>query len=238
MIIYGKNPVRDLFDKDKNEITRVWIDEKRHQQFTKELKSAGIRVDNINTLQYNSVGIKGTDNLQGIVANIKDPKIYNLNELIEVNKDKQAPLLLILDQVEDPQNLGAIIRNAAAFGVDGVIYPSRGGAKLNSTVMKTSAGNWMHVNLCETGSLNSVIKTLKENFYWIASTSLDANSTVEELRDLNQPLALILGNEGKGVRNSLKDKSDYLIKITMSDKVESLNVSSASAIVLHNLYNK
>ncbi len=238
MIIYGKNPVRDLFDADRNKITRVWIDEKRHQQFTKELREAGIRIDDLKSLQFNSVGINGSENLQGIVANIQDPKIYSLTELIEINKDKQAPLFLILDQIEDPQNFGAILRNAAAFGVDGVIYPGRGSAKLNSTAMKTSAGNWMHVNLCETGSLNSVIKILKENFYWIASTSLDANTSMEDLATLNQPLAIVLGNEGKGVRASLKDKSDYLVKIAMDAKVESLNVSSASAILLHHIYSK
>lgn len=236
MIIYGKNPIKDLFDKDHTEIKRVWIDEKRHQQFSKELKAKGIRLDDIKSLQYNSVELTGKENIQGIIANIKDPKIYSLTELIKLNENKQAPKLLILDQVEDPQNFGAIIRNAAAFDVDGIIYPGRGAAGLNATVMKTSAGTWMNVNLCETGSLNNVIKILKDNFYWIVTTSLDANSSMDEIRDLNQPIAIILGNEGKGVRSSLQDKSDFKIKINMSSKAESLNVASASAILLHYLY--
>ncbi len=236
MIIYGKNPVKDLFDKDPSQIKRVWIDSKRHQSFVKELEKANIRIDDIKSLQYSSVELTGKENIQGIIANIKEPKIYSLTEIIESTKEKQSPKLLILDQIEDPQNFGAIIRNAAAFDVDGIIYPGRGAAGLNSTVMKTSAGNWMNVKLCETGSLNSVIKILKDNFYWIATTSLDANSSIDELRELNQPLAIILGNEGKGVRNSLKEKSDFKVKIDMSPNVESLNVASASAIVLHSLY--
>ncbi len=236
MIIYGKNPVKDLFDKDPSQIKRVWINEKRHQQFYKELQKAGIRLDDIKSLQYASVELTGQENIQGIIANIQDPKNYSLNELIKLNENKQAPKLLILDQIEDPQNFGAIIRNAAAFGVDGIIYPGSRAASLNSTTMKASAGNWMNVNLCETGSLNNVIKILKDNFYWIVTTSLDANSSMEELKNLNQPMAIILGNEGKGVRSSLQDKSDFKIKIEMDAKVESLNVASASAILLHYLY--
>ncbi len=238
MIIYGKNPVKDLFDRDPSQVKKVWIDSKRHQQFVKLLESNGVQIEDIKKLQYNSVELTGKENIQGIIANIKDPKIFSLSELLNECAKKDNPKILILDQIEDPQNFGAIIRNAAAFDVDGIIYPSRQAVGLNSTVMKTSAGNWMNVNLCETGSLNSVIKNLKDNFYWIVTTSLDANSSMDEIRDMNQPMAIILGNEGKGVRNSLQEKSDFKIKIDMNPEVESLNVASASAILLHSLYKK
>ncbi len=238
MIIYGKNPIKDLFDKDPSQVKKVWVDKKRHQSFVNELEKQNIIIEDIKTLQYSSVELTGKENIQGIIANIKDPKMYSLNELISLTKDKENPKLLILDQIEDPQNFGAIIRNAAAFGVDGIIYPGRGAARLNSTVMKASAGNWINIKLCETGSLNSVIKVLKENFYWIVTTSLDANSSLDEIKNINQPLAIILGNEGKGVRQSLKEKSDYKIKIDMSEEVESLNVAAASAIILHELFKK
>ncbi len=238
MIIYGKNPVKDLFNRDASQVKKVWVDRKRHQSFVNDLEKSGVQIDDIRKLQYSSVGLTGQENIQGIIANIKDPKMYSLGELIKEVSVKDAPRLLILDQIEDPQNFGAIIRNAAAFDVDGIIYPNRGAVGLNSTVMKTSAGNWINVRLCETGSLNSVLKTLKENFYWIASTHLEANSTMDELRDMNQPLAIILGNEGKGVRNSLNEKADFRIKIEMNENVESLNVASASAILLYQLYKK
>ncbi len=236
MIIYGKNPVKDLFDRDPSQVKKVWVDRKRHQQFVYSLEKSGVQIDDIRNLQYNSVELTGKENIQGIIANIKDPKIYSLSELLNECSQKENPKLLILDQIEDPQNFGAIIRNAAAFKVDGIIVPSRQAVGLNSTVMKTSAGNWMNVNLCETGSLNSVIKTLKDNFYWIVTTSLDANSSMDEIKELNQPMAIILGNEGKGVRTSLQEKSDFKIKIDMNPEVESLNVASASAILLHALY--
>ncbi len=236
MIIYGKNPVKDLFDNDSSKIKKVWIDKKRHQSFYIDLEKSGIELIDIKELRYKSVELSGQENIQGIIAEIEEPKIYSLKELININKDNSNTKLLILDQIEDPQNFGAIIRNAAAFGVDGIIYPTRSAAKLTPTVMKTSAGTWMNVNLCETGSLNSVIQVLKENFYWIVTTALDANTTIDEIKDLNQPVAIILGNEGKGVRKTLQEKSDYRIKIGMEPNVESLNVSSAAAIILHELY--
>ncbi len=236
MIIYGKNPVKDLFTSDASQIKKVWIDKKRHQAFSIELSKAGIQVIDIKELRYKTVELTGKENIQGVIADIKEPRNYSLNELIKLNEDNDNAKFLILDQIEDPQNFGAIIRNAAAFGVDGIIYPTRGAAKLNSTVMKTSAGNWINVKLCETGSLNSVIQVLKDNFYWIVTTSLDANSSLDEIKELNKPMAIILGNEGKGVRKTLQEKSDFKIKINMDSKVESLNVSSACAIVLHSLY--
>ncbi len=236
MIIYGKNPVNDLFTKDVTQIKKVWIDKKRHQSFSRDLESKNIEVEDIKTLSYRKVGLTGQENIQGVIADIKDPKIYSLQDLIAMNKDNDNAKFLILDQIEDPQNFGAIIRNAAAFGVDAIIYPTRQAAKLTPTVMKTSAGNWMNVKLCETGSLNSVIQVLKDNFYWIVTTALDANASMDEIKELNKPMAIILGNEGKGVRKTLQEKSDFRIKIDMNPEVESLNVSSAAAVLLHYLY--
>ena len=147
MIIYGVNPVKDLFNSDVNKIKKVWIQKKRHQSFYNDLTAAGVEVLDIADLNYRKVELTGKETIQGIVASIEEPKVFTLNELIEVNKDKQDAKIVILDHIEDPQNFGAIIRNSAAFEVDGIIYPSRGAARLNSTVMKTSAGNWMNVNL-------------------------------------------------------------------------------------------
>lgn len=236
MIIYGVNPVKDLFNKDRSKLVKVWVQKKRHQSFYNDLVAAGIKVLDIADLNYRSVELTGKETIQGIVAQIEEPKLFSLNELIDINKDNQESKIIILDHIEDPQNFGAIIRNAAAFEVDGIIYPSRGAAKLNSTVMKTSAGNWMNVNLCEVNSLNSVVETLKENGYWIVSTSLEGTNTLQEIKDMNRPLAIVFGNEGKGVKKSIQDKSDFKVKLNMSEKVESLNVSSSVSIILHSLY--
>ncbi len=236
MFIYGKNPVKDLFTDEPSSILEVYIERKRHQTFYEDLKKSGVSLKPLSELSYKDAELNGKENLQGIVARIKEPKIYTLPELINKHKNSERQVYLILDQIVDPQNFGAILRNAAAFDVSGVIYPSRNSARLNSTSMKTSAGNWKNVDLCETTSLNHVIKTLKDNNIWIVSTSLNANQDLSTLKDLNQPMAIIIGNEGKGVRPSLQEKSEISVKININDKVESLNVSSAVAIILYQLY--
>lgn len=234
MLIYGKNPIKDLFEFDKSLIKKIYIEKKRHQSFYNDLEKANINLLEYKDFKYNEE-INHKDNTQGIIADIKDPKNYSIKELIQVNKDNKRPVLVMLDRIEDPQNFGAIIRNAAAFGATGIIYPSRNSAKLNSTSMKTSAGNWIHTNFAEVTNLSNAIKELKENDYWIVSTSLDANTSLSELKDFDKPLVILLGNEGKGVKKTLQEEADFNIKIDMSSKVESLNVSSAAAIILHSL---
>ncbi len=234
MHIYGKNPIKDLFDKNPKMIKKIYIEKKRHQFFYEELKKSNIQVEPFESLNIKRLFYKN-ENLQGIIAVIESPKIYTLKDLILKHKDDNKSVFIILDRITDPQNFGAILRNAAAFGVNGVIFPSRESSPLSSIAMKASAGNWMNVDLCETSSLNQVVEYLKKNGYWIVSTSLDADQSVDTLKDFNQPMAIILGSEGSGVKKSLQEKSEIKIKIDMSDKVESLNVASASAIILHYL---
>lgn len=235
MLIYGKNPIKDLFNHDKSLIKKVYIEKKRHQSFYSELEKNNIKLHEYKDFKYNEE-INHKDNTQGIIAEIEEPKNFSVKELIDSNKDKVRPVIVMLDRIEDPQNFGAIIRNAAAFGVTGIIYPSRNSAKLNSTSMKTSAGNWLHINFSEVSNLSNAIKELKENDYWIVSTSLEANTSMKELQDFDKPLVILLGNEGKGVKKSLQDESDFNIKIEMTKTVESLNVSSAAAIILYSLF--
>jgi len=234
MYIYGKNPIKDLFDYKPEFIKKVFIDKKRHQFFYKQLKESNIEVLDLSL--FKNKYFNKEDNLQGLVALIKEPKIFSLKELIEKNKNKEHPVFVILDSITDPQNFGAILRNAAAFGVSGVLYPSRNSSPLSASAIKSSAGNWMKVDLCETASLNQVVDSLKKAGYWIASSSLEAKAGLDSLTELNQPLAIILGSEGKGVKKSLRDKSEIIFKIDMDSKVESLNVASASAIILHYIY--
>ena len=235
MYIYGKNPVKDLMNFKPEYIKKVFLDKKRHQSFFNELIKNKIDVYDFKTFNKKSI-FKNNENLQGIIALIKEPKILSLKELIEKHKNNNNSVFLILDGITDPQNFGAILRNAAAFGVTGVLFPSRNSSPLSAVAIKASSGNWMKVDLCETASLNQVVDSLKKNGYWIASSSLDGKDDLDTLSEWNQPLAIILGGEGSGVKKSLKDKSEIVFKINMDEKVESLNVSAASAIILHYIY--
>ena len=231
MIIFGKNPVQDLFEKDRSKIKKIWIDSRRHQNFKKELVASSIQIEEFSDFR----GPELNQNHQMILAKIEDPEILSLDELISKANGKP---LLILDQISDPQNLGAIIRNAVAFEAGGIIMPKFNQAPLTSTAIKASAGTWMDMNIAETSSLNNVLIKLKENGYWIVSTVLGGDKTLKDIEDFDAPLAIIMGNEGKGVRKSLIDKSDLKIEIEMSDKAESLNVSVASALILNSIYKK
>ena len=236
MWIYGKNPVKDIFNNKKELLLEVYIDDKKHQKLSDELKELNIKVYSLKKINY--LKFFPTENVQGIVAKIKEPHFFDLNIWLSKSK-KENPVILILDQIMDPQNFGAILRNAAAFEVDAVIFSDRKSSPFNATVIKTSAGTWYNVDLIKTNSLTNSLNILKSNDFWIASTSLDGDKNLNDLNDFkNYPLSIILGNEGKGVRKSFLDKSDIKVKINMSKKVESLNVASTSALILFNVMNE
>lgn len=235
MIIYGANTVKDLYKSNPSMIKKIYVDRKRHQSFHQELTNdKSIVLDEVKNFRFNEE-VRSSDNHQGLLAEITDPKNYSISELIESTNDNKRPVLVMLDRIEDPQNFGAIIRSAVAFNVDGIIYPSRNSAKLGSTAMKTSAGTWQHMKFCEVSNLSNAVRELKKNNYWIISTSLQGNMSSEEMQNMDQPVVLLLGNEGKGVKQSLQQEADYNVKIDISEKAESLNVSVTAGILLNSL---
>ena len=148
---------------------------------------------------------------------------------------KILPKLLILDQVLDPHNLGAIIRTAVAFGVEKIIITSYNSVKDTPIVAKSSAGLNEFVDLIEVINLNNAIKDLKKAGYFIIGLASEAKMTIDKIEDSSN-LALVLGNEGKGIRELVKKNCDELVKIPMEDCAESLNVSVASAIAIYELW--
>jgi len=146
-------------------------------------------------------------------------------------KKNKYPLILILDSIQDPRNLGAIIRTAECSGVDGIIITKHNSASINETVIKTSAGAAEHSKICIVNNLVNVIKFLKENGFWVIGASLEESKDYSSL-DYKLPAALIIGNEEKGIRRLTADNCDFLIKIPMKGKIQSLNVSVASGIIL------
>jgi 23S rRNA (guanosine2251-2'-O)-methyltransferase len=140
-------------------------------------------------------------------------------------------LIVVLDGVEDPRNLGAVLRTAEAAGVHGVIVPERRAAGLTPTVAKASAGALEHLPVIRAGNLNRVTETLKAENLWVYGLDPDAKAAYTEL-DYRGAIALVFGGEGKGIRPSMREKCDGLAKIPMRGRVSSLNVSAAAAIVL------
>ncbi len=178
----------------------------------------------------------GNEFHQGIVAKVHTYEYYDFNKLIEGLKDKEKPLLVMLDGVEDPHNLGAILRSCEAIGVDGVIVSKRHTCPLNSTVAKTSTGAIELVKVSEVSNLNNAIRKLKDEGYWIVGA--EANNSVDYREvNYNDKIVLVVGSEGKGISKLVLDNCDFKVRLPMVGKVNSLNVSVACAVLLYQVYN-
>ncbi len=166
------------------------------------------------------------------MAAISKIRFEPLESMIESASKSQFPFLLVLDRIQDPQNFGAILRSAAFFKVDGVIISKEQQAPVNETVIKTSAGGAFYVRIARETNLHRTIISLKESGYWIATSGIKAPLSISEI-DTRVPLAIVIGNEGSGVKRILRDKSDMTFCIPQLGKIDSLNVSVATGIICY-----
>lgn len=168
---------------------------------------------------------------QGVAALKSSYKFFDFRQIIDESKKSEYPLILILDSIQDTHNVGAILRSAECSGVDGILITKHNSAPINETVFKTSAGAVEHLKICPVNNLVQAIKELKENGFWIIGSSLENSKPYTEI-DYKMPIALIVGNEEKGIRKLTADKCDHLVRIPMKGKIQSLNVSVATGILL------
>lgn len=213
-------------------------------------KKRGIRCTETSTEKFKQ--ITTSPNAQGVAAKKSNQKYYSLQEIIETANSKALslglplsnavatggeglgeafPLILLLDYIQDTHNLGAILRTAECAGVDGVIITKHNSAPVNETVIKTSAGATEHLRICLVDNLVNAIKELKQNGFWIFGSSL-SNAKDYRKVDYKLPAAIVLGNEEKGIRKLVSENCDFLIKIPMFGKIQSLNVSVSAGILL------
>lgn len=205
-------------------------------------KKRGIRCSETSAEKFKQ--LTNNPNTQGVAAKKSNRKYYSLQEIIETAKFRNSkalslgeglgeafPLLLLLDSIQDTHNLGAILRTAECAGVDGVIITKHNSAPINETVIKTSAGATEHLKICLADNLVNSIKDLKANSYWIFGSSL-INAKNYNSVDYKIPAAIVLGNEEKGIRKLVAESCDFLVKIPMFGKIQSLNVSVSAGILL------
>jgi 23S rRNA (guanosine2251-2'-O)-methyltransferase len=175
---------------------------------------------------------------QGVVALLAEIDYVTLDRLVEnVRKKGNTPNFIILDQLNDPQNFGAIIRSAEILGVQGIIFSSRDSVPVTDVVVKASAGAIFHLEICKVNNLAQAIDYLKDCGIWIFASSLKADKLLWNM-DLSRPLAIIVGSEGKGVRPLLTKKSDENFRIPQSGKTASLNVSVAAGIIMAEIFKQ
>ncbi|MCH7962847.1 MAG: 23S rRNA (guanosine(2251)-2'-O)-methyltransferase RlmB [Bacteroidetes bacterium] len=231
-LIVGRKPVLEAINSGE-EIEQIYllygqkgniIDAIRVAAKKREIKINQIPLEKFRTLIQNT-------NAQGVAAIKPAYKFHSLDDIISEAKSSSNPLILILDSIQDTHNAGAILRSAECSGVNGIIVTKHNSAPINATVVKTSAGATEHVKIAQVNNLANTIKVLKESGFWIVGSSLDNAKLYTEV-DFTLPIALIVGNEEKGIRKLTADKCDFLVKIPMAGKLQSLNVSVATGILL------
>ena len=196
----------------------------------KGIKPQYVDVETLNKMSHNG-------NHQGIIVETFPYEYSSIDEILNNVSNKKQPLILILDEIEDPHNFGAILRSADAFGVDGVVIKSKNQVPLNSTVAKVSTGAIEYVKVAQVSNLNNVLKVLKDKGFWIYAAD---GSGKEDYQKVNYsgPVALIVGSEGRGISQLVMKNSDFIIKIPMMGHVNSLNVSVSTGILLSRIRNK
>ena len=225
MYIYGKNVATEHINSGKK-VNKAFLSDKfNDKQIFNLIKE--------NKIKYSIVPNKFLDSKvdglhQGIVLDIDDVETYDFNYIETINK--KNPLIVMLDHLEDPHNFGAIIRTSEALGVDAIIIPNDRSVGVNSTVVKTSAGAIYNMPIIRVSNLTAAINKLKTAGYWIIGTDMEGQDYTQI--DYNIPICLIIGNEGVGMSKIVKDNCDYIAKINMVGKINSLNASVACGIIL------
>lgn len=236
-MIAGKNPVLEALRAGR-EINKLWIAEGVKKTGVQELmdlaKEQGVLVQFVPKQKIDKLA----DNHQGIVASVAAYDYAELDDLFAAAKAKnEDPFFLILDELEDPHNLGSIMRTADAIGAHGIIIPKRRAVGLTAVVAKASTGAIEHVPVVRVTNLAQTVDELKDRGVWIAGTDAKGSQDYRKM-DATLPLALIIGSEGKGMSRLLKEKCDFLYHLPMVGHVTSLNASVAAALLMYEVYRK
>ena len=228
MIIYGINPVLEALRAGR--VRELRVGERADDRLKRLLALAGergVRVRRVPADALERDARRGVH--QGVVAEIEDAADYSIEEI--VSAASEAALIVVLDGIEDPHNLGAVLRTADAAGVDGVVLQSRRAASRSGVAAKASAGALAHVKIAEVVNIARAVEELKEARVWTVGLASEATDSYEAI-DLTLPTALVLGAEGTGLRRLVRERCDRLASIPMRGHVGSLNVSVAAGVVL------
>ncbi|MDU5191138.1 MAG: 23S rRNA (guanosine(2251)-2'-O)-methyltransferase RlmB [Mixta calida] len=232
-VIFGIHAVQALLERDPQRFQQVWIlkgrDDRRLQPLIAALEAQGIVIQ-VPTRQWLDSKVEGAVH-QGIIAQVKPGRHYQEGDLPDLLASIESPLLLILDGVTDPHNLGACLRSADAAGVHAVIVPKDRSAQLNATAKKVASGAAENVPLIRVTNLARTMRLLQEYHVWIVGTAGEATHDLWESK-MTGPLALVMGAEGEGMRRLTREHCDDLIRLPMAGSVSSLNVSVATGICL------
>ena len=225
MLVYGRNVAKELLENGKD-VKKIFLqdnfDDKKIISLMEKLKIS-VEIKPKREMDHLCNGLH-----QGIILDIRDYQYSKLDDVLKKNSN----FVVILDHLEDPHNFGAIIRTSEAAGVDAIIIPKDRQVPVNSTVMKTSAGALSNMEIVSVSNLVQAINKLKDNGFWVVGTAMENAIDYKDI-DYSSKIALIIGNEGKGMSRLVMDSCDYIAKIPMVGKINSLNASVASGIMIY-----
>lgn len=232
--IEGRNSVLELLESGKD-VNKIFVTRgEKHGSINKILgiaKERKIIVVEKDKKQMDEMAQE--ENYQGVIAIVPPFEYVEISDILEVAKERnEDPFVIVLDGIEDPHNLGSIIRTAETAGVHGVIIPKRRAVSVNSTVNKASAGAVEHMKIARVTNISDAIEELKKAGLWVCGTAVDTNKYYYN-QDLTGALAIVIGNEGKGIGEKVKKNCDFLVKIPMKGKIQSLNASVSTGIVVY-----
>ncbi len=239
-LIYGHHAVLAALEGDR-QLNRIWITshlrhDVRYRTLLQTAKTKGTVVDEVDNYRLNQLTHGATH--QGVCAQAAPYRYWELEDLIHQAKaQSQAPVLVVIDSITDPHNLGAIIRTAEAFGAHGMVLPQRRVAGITSTVMKVAAGALEHFPVARVVNLNRALETLKQSGFWIYGTAAGRHSPLHKM-ELREPIGLVIGAEGDGLSLVTQRHCDHLITIPLSGKTPSLNASVAAGITIYEIFRQ
>lgn len=231
--VYGKNVVKQIL-KSQTKVHHLYmaISDKEIEELARHKK---VNIEHIDKNKLNKMA-NGV-NHQGVAVEIEEYQTLSLKELLGRIPAGRDGWLIMLDELEDPHNLGAILRTCDAVGVDGVIIKKDHAVGLTPTVAKVSAGAIDTIPVASVTNLNNAIRELKDAGYWIVGTDMDRAIDYRQLR-VDMPLVLVIGNEGKGISRLVKENCDIMVKLPMEGSISSLNASVAAGVLMYEVHNK
>ena len=232
--VEGRNSVIELLESGRD-INKIYISNgEKHGSINKIIELAKKRKVVISQVDRNKINqMSQTDNNQGVIAIVPPFDYCDVEDILQDAKNKnEDPFVVILDGIEDPHNLGSIIRTAETAGVHGIIIPKRRAVSVNSTVNKASAGAVEHMKIARVTNITDAIDELKRVGLWICGTDINAEKYYYN-QDLTGPLGIVIGNEGKGISEKVKKNCDFNVKIPMKGKITSLNASVSTGIIVY-----
>ena len=235
-LVFGKNPVMELVRHHPDRLEAVYImssgrREGELAEYADALRDASVRVETVSRAVLDKLLPSGGVH-QGIAAKLRSVLKQSLSELIDVVQAARLPVLVALDEVTDPHNLGAVLRACECAGVSGVIIPEHRSAHSTPVVRKASAGASEHISLVEVTNLAHALREIKKRDFWIVGTALSKESQNLFSGALPTPAVVVFGGEGRGIRPVISGLCDVFVEIPMLGHIQSLNVSQAAAVVL------